>query len=223
MKKLFTICALFAIAFTVNAQPITRNKVEDSVNSKFAKENQHIPISYNGNKLFSSEKQKPSAYDRKSYYKSYSLTEFANALQTYLDIPSAANVSQEISDSLSTISGGGFFVDATATAETTHDADSNSFSLLNVDDFLVESITETRVKSDTKTVIQHQGATEETEINLSATGALISSTVGITIGSDDFLKFTSIPTHADDTAAGAAGLTAGMLYKTGTGVLMIKL
>lgn len=32
-----------------------------------------------------------------------------------------------------------------------------------------------------------------------------------------------IPTFADDTAAGVAGLTAGMLYKTSAGVLMVKL
>jgi hypothetical protein len=32
-----------------------------------------------------------------------------------------------------------------------------------------------------------------------------------------------LPTHADDTAAGTAGLTEGRLYKTATGQLMVKL
>lgn len=35
--------------------------------------------------------------------------------------------------------------------------------------------------------------------------------------------FTGIPTHADDAAAGAAGLVAGEMYKTATGELRIKL
>lgn len=39
------------------------------------------------------------------------------------------------------------------------------------------------------------------------------------------LTFTlaAIPTHADDAAAGVAGLTAGQVYKTAAGALMIKL
>jgi len=37
------------------------------------------------------------------------------------------------------------------------------------------------------------------------------------------LRLANVPTYADDTAAGTGGLTAGDVYKTSTGVLMIKL
>jgi len=43
------------------------------------------------------------------------------------------------------------------------------------------------------------------------------------VASADNLKLTSVPTYADDTAAGGGGLTAGDIYKTSVGVLMIKL
>lgn len=33
----------------------------------------------------------------------------------------------------------------------------------------------------------------------------------------------SLPTYADDAAAGVGGLTAGKLYKTATGAVMVKL
>lgn len=36
-------------------------------------------------------------------------------------------------------------------------------------------------------------------------------------------RFENIPTYADDTAAGVGGLSAGDIYKTSSGVLMIKL
>lgn len=37
------------------------------------------------------------------------------------------------------------------------------------------------------------------------------------------VRIENLPTYADDTAAGAGGLAANTLYKTSTGVLMIKL
>jgi len=36
-------------------------------------------------------------------------------------------------------------------------------------------------------------------------------------------RITSLPTYADDTAAGVGGLTAGQFYKTSAGAVMVKL
>lgn len=51
-----------------------------------------------------------------------------------------------------------------------------------------------------------------------------SKTVDIQVnGTSIFKILDSIPTYADDTAAGSGGLTAGDVYKTSTGSLQIKL
>lgn len=49
-------------------------------------------------------------------------------------------------------------------------------------------------------------------------------TGGVTLyNSNGLYSITGLPTYADDTAAGVGGLIAGRLYKTSTGVLMVKL
>ena len=39
----------------------------------------------------------------------------------------------------------------------------------------------------------------------------------------DAVTFAALPQYADDAAAGGGGLTAGRLYRTATGVVMVKL
>lgn len=46
---------------------------------------------------------------------------------------------------------------------------------------------------------------------------------GIVVGNGRSVKITSLPTYADDTAAGTAGLVTNQVYKTSTGELRIKL
>jgi len=69
-------------------------------------------------------------------------------------------------------------------------------------------------------------AGDDVTIDAGGTGEIVvTSPTNITLTPTDNLVLTlaAIPTYADDAAAGAGGLTAGMVYKQATGELMIKL
>lgn len=77
-------------------------------------------------------------------------------------------------------------------------------------DIANSSSTYTRISADDNEIFLHGGPNDTNFILDDA-----NQTVTIGLG--------AVPTHADDAAAGTAGLTAGMIYKTATGQLMIKL
>lgn len=57
------------------------------------------------------------------------------------------------------------------------------------------------------------------QLDVGIGGATFLGGVGLTGN----VHFTNLPTHADDAAAGTAGIPSGMIYKTAAGALMVKL
>lgn len=121
MKYLFiTISFLFSLnAF---AQGQQKNLIIDPGQSK---NKQHIGISSNGRELLSNERREYGEHEIKGHFKSWLLTDFADALKEYM------NIDEMISDSLASVGGGGFFTSSTATGNTVQDADDNDFLLDN--------------------------------------------------------------------------------------------
>lgn len=129
MKNILTI---ISILFCCNL--FAQNKIGDLIiNANQSKEKQYIGISSNGKKLLSNKKLSPTEWVNKGTFKGWELTQFADALKEYL------NISQEISDSLSNISSGGFFTSSTATDDTEQDCNGHGFSIINVNSFNVSN------------------------------------------------------------------------------------
>lgn len=102
MKNILSI--IIALMFVVPA--FGQYQYNTSINENQSKTRQYIGIALGGKQLFSNAKLPASKWDYKGKFSSVSLTDFADALSVYLDVASAVNVSQEISDSLATVTAG---------------------------------------------------------------------------------------------------------------------
>lgn len=81
----------------------------------------------------------------------------------------------------------------------------------------LEGTVNTRVASSSSNSVGYIGTTTAHSLNIQT-----NSTTRIAIGATGTIILGGIPTYADNTAAAAGGLAAGSIYRTATGVLMIR-
>lgn len=118
-----------------------------------------------------------------------------------------------------------------SSGDRSHDLNTNSLQFTNGNTFKVNTSSNIEAK-----VIGGGGETAEFNAGIGYSyingidGAEVASVLADATGGGITLTSTSgiysiagLPTYADDTAAGAGGLAAGRIYKTSTGVMMVKL